>query len=83
MSLAFQISDEYETHSPTRLGVIAIVRCQLLVGSTYENTVFIVPTPLEGGGTIYSTGFFLFSQFWTERPNTLSFKDQIHCRPFS
>ena len=24
----------------------------------------IVPTPLEGGGTIYSTGFFLFSQFW-------------------
>ena len=24
----------------------------------------IVPTPLEGGGTIYSIGFFLFSHFW-------------------
>ena len=24
----------------------------------------VVPTPLEGGGTIYSTGFFLFRQFW-------------------
>ena len=24
----------------------------------------IVPTPLKGGGTIYSNGFFLFSQFW-------------------
>ena len=24
---------------------------------------FIVPTPLEGGGTIYSNGFFLFRQF--------------------
>ena len=25
---------------------------------------FIVPTPLVGEGTIYSNGFFLFSQFW-------------------
>ena len=24
----------------------------------------VVPTPLEGGGTIYSNGFFLFSKFW-------------------
>ena len=24
----------------------------------------IVPTPLVGGGTIYSNWFFLFSQFW-------------------
>ena len=24
----------------------------------------IVPTPLVGGGTIYSYGFFLFRQFW-------------------
>ena len=26
--------------------------------------LLFVPTPLEGGGTIYSTGFFLFRQFW-------------------
>ena len=26
---------------------------------------FIVPTPLEGGGAIYSNGFFLFRQFWS------------------
>ena len=24
----------------------------------------IVPTPLVGGGTIHSNGFFLFRQFW-------------------
>ena len=29
----------------------------------YRNNTIIVPTPLEGGGTIYSNGFFLFSQF--------------------
>ena len=26
--------------------------------------LFFVPTPLVGGGTIYSNGFFLFRQFW-------------------
>ena len=33
--------------------------------SAQLNVFIIVPTPLEGGGgTIYTNGFFLFSQFW-------------------
>ena len=35
-----------------------------LEGTLHPECQIFVPTPLEGGGTIYSNGFFLFRQFW-------------------
>ena len=39
-----------------------ILKLHLLI-NVYATRSIIDPTPLEGGGTIYSNGFFLFRQF--------------------
>ena len=33
----------------------------------YVNALFFVPTPLEGRGTIYSTGFFFAQSIFADR----------------
>ena len=46
---------------------ISLLICLLRNGFqkiSFAPTDLFVPTPLEAGGTIYSTVFLLFSQFW-------------------